>query len=349
VWAAVLVVAVPTLIVAVMLRPRAVPVARQTPAPLPVAAATASPAPRASSPAAATAMVFPPPLRTRIEPAERALPAPAQPSPSWHEGARGHDEAVQEQRDTRLPMLVHFRVDWDPQGPRFERRILGEPEMEKFLAGAVKLRLEPERSPEEAAIAQEYHVPTFPSLYLVPAPGAEPVRVPTFAREDDTTAAAEKLAAELHRVMVAHARGLLADGQTKLNGGDAAGARAAFDAVLAIEPRELEALLWRSQAHVKLQETALAMGDLTRAIAVAPEDPRAYVQLATMYAELEQHEDAADVLDSLVGAAPQWRQGRAYVMRAETRQRLKRKDEAREDFRVACDQGNAYACQQLGP
>jgi Tfp pilus assembly protein PilF len=146
-----------------------------------------------------------------------------------------------------------------------------------------------------------------------------------------------------------HARGLLADGQAKLNGGDAAGARTAFDGVLGIEPRDLEALLWRAQAHVKLQEPALAMGDLTRAIGVAPADPRAYVQLAAMYTELEQHEDAADVLDSLVSAAPQWNQGRAYVLRAETRQRLKRKADARDDFRLACDQGNAQACQQVGP
>ena len=97
------------------------------------------------------------------------MPAATLPvSARWYEGAEGLRRAQDEQRRTRAPMLVYFRVDWCPFCQRMDRLVLPAPAVTRFLASD-KVEVNPERSPQDRALALNYGADRYPSVFLIPA------------------------------------------------------------------------------------------------------------------------------------------------------------------------------------
>ncbi len=91
-----------------------------------------------------------------------ALAAPV----AWHEGAAGFAQAVEERQASSGAMLIYFHTEWCGYCKKFERDLWPTAAVQSGLRDVVKVRINPERSPEERAIAERYGVHGFPSLFV---------------------------------------------------------------------------------------------------------------------------------------------------------------------------------------
>jgi thiol-disulfide isomerase/thioredoxin len=87
-----------------------------------------------------------------------ALPA------AWQEGASGYDAASKLAHERGAPLLVYFHTSWCGYCKRMERDLF--PAVDKTLGKMLKVRIDPERSPEEQGLAARYGVHGYPSLFL---------------------------------------------------------------------------------------------------------------------------------------------------------------------------------------
>jgi len=92
-------------------------------------------------------------------------------SSTWYQDAEGYAEAARRQAAEKVPMLVYFRVDWCPYCRVFDR-LLEDYEMRRGLAGALKVRVNPEHGEAERALfEQRFGGRGFPAIYWAPASG----------------------------------------------------------------------------------------------------------------------------------------------------------------------------------
>jgi tetratricopeptide (TPR) repeat protein len=332
------------------------------PPPAPSRAATPSPPPAAppstKAPAAALAVApvpapAPPPrpVERIVEEAPEAPPPRLSVSAYWYEGSEGYQRALAEQRSAHAPALVYFRVDWCPYCRKLDREVLPTSPVERFLRDVIKVRINPEKSPADEALARSFDVHGYPSVFVIPGPDAKPDKVRAFTREgkEDITVTAERFVAECEKVGLRQARNLVADGAEKERAGDFAGARADLSRAIELDPNNAQAYYWRGRAAARAGEKGKAVGDLKRAIELDAKNPYAYVDLAATYGRAGQEDAAIATLGQLADAAPDWDHGAAFVMRGKAFARKGDQERATADFRQACQHGNAEACRAAGP
>ncbi|MGH7859313.1 MAG: DUF4124 domain-containing protein [Candidatus Binatia bacterium] len=95
---------------------------------------------------------------------------------TWYEDGSGYESALRQQKRTEAPLLVYFRTDWCPHCRRLDA-MLGDPEVERYLAQFVRVRINPEHGQAEDAIFRKYGGNGYPSLYLHAATGSTPVKM----------------------------------------------------------------------------------------------------------------------------------------------------------------------------
>jgi tetratricopeptide (TPR) repeat protein len=276
-----------------------------------------------------------------------ALPAPRLPvSASWYEGADGHRAALDEQARTRAPMLVYFRVDWCPYCRRVDREVLPAPAVTRFLEGVVKVRINPETSPPDRALAERYGVSGYPSLFVIAAPGGKPTSVPHFSRagSENMDVTAEKFVKACEEVGLGQARQLVRDGADKSRAGNLAGARTDLDRAIELDPRNAAAFFWRGYAEARAGERGKAVGDLKHASELDPKDPFAYAELVGLYQRAGQHDEAIAAASRLVEVAPEWQSGTGFAMRGYAYGQKGDREHALADFAEACRRGHTRAC-----
>lgn len=128
-----------------------------------------------------------PPLTPSEEPAVSVAPPPmaagpvAAPVSPWYEGAEGYRQANLERERYGRPMAVYFHTDWCGWCRKMESEILSASETNGYLDEITKVRINPERGKEEAALARQYGVRGFPSFFIVPASGGSGRKVHPFS------------------------------------------------------------------------------------------------------------------------------------------------------------------------
>jgi hypothetical protein len=171
--------------------------------------APAAPAMKASSAPATedTTPVELPPTEHFAQPAAKpqpspggAPPAPNQPivevkpseprgtrsvSPDWFDDAEGLGRAKKEQAYAGVPMIIYFRVDWCPYCRRMDQDIISSSSVSQFLANVVKVRINPESSPDNAELARSMGVSRYPSVFVVPHPGSTPEKIHSLSRKEN--------------------------------------------------------------------------------------------------------------------------------------------------------------------
>jgi YaiO family outer membrane protein len=132
----------------------------------------------------------------------------------------------------------------------------------------------------------------------------------------------------------ARARALANDGQPDL-------ALAAYDALLARSPGNVDVLLGRGIVYARLQRWREAEADLTAAARAAPAYADVWSALGNMYVWSDRPQAAADAYTRLVALQPQ--DADAHVARGRAYRALGRDDDARADLRAARALGGTSA------
>jgi thiol:disulfide interchange protein len=98
-------------------------------------------------------------------------PAPAAVTPAWYVGANGLDGAELERQAARALMVIYFQKPRCEECRRFEREVLAASEVRSFLAGVVKVRVDPGDGDREQKLARRFGVEHLPALAVVPQRG----------------------------------------------------------------------------------------------------------------------------------------------------------------------------------
>jgi tetratricopeptide (TPR) repeat protein len=332
-------------------RPRHLAVAAETPTRQAELPRPARPAPTALPTVARTAATATPPARAAIaarlvEEAATSAPPRLSVSSYWYEGADGYRQAVAEQERSRAPMIVYFHVSWCPYCRKMDAEVLPVAAVTRFLADVVKVRVNPETSPADRALEKQLASKGYPSVYVIPAPGARPEEVSGFTRHGDEAldVTAERFVKACERVGVRQSHNLVAEAWDKSRAGDIAGARGDLDRAIEMDPTSATAYYWHARVDLLAREPSKAIGNFKRSIELDPKDPQSYAALAGLYAQVHQLDDAIGELDRLIDVAPDWHGGWAYATRGQARAAKGDGAGATADFAEACRRGTAYAC-----
>jgi tetratricopeptide (TPR) repeat protein len=282
-----------------------------------------------------------------VEEAPGAPPAPLPVSAQWYEGADGYRRAQEEQRRTRAAMLVYFRVDWCPYCQRLDREVLPAAAVSRFLAGVVKVRVNPERSAPDRALAQSYGADRFPSVFVIPRPEARPEKISALSRSGDEAidVTADKFVQACTKVGLGQSLELISGAAAKLSGGDLAGARADLDRAIDLDPQSASAHRWRGYAEARAGDPGKAAGFFRRAIELDPRDPFPYWQLVALHGRAGQLDEAITLLTRLLDVAPPEDRGLAFAQRAYAHQQKGEAARAAADYDEACRLGQTRTCQ----
>ncbi len=102
---------------------------------------------------------------------------------SWYEGAEGMNRAVQEAREDGRPIAVYFYTDWCGYCRQLERDLLERAKVEDFMKYMTKVRINPEKSPNNRFIAQRYGVSGFPTFFVHTDGETGPTKVSRMIRD----------------------------------------------------------------------------------------------------------------------------------------------------------------------
>jgi tetratricopeptide (TPR) repeat protein len=278
-----------------------------------------------------------------------SLPAASLPvSSQWYEGADGFRRALEEQRRARAPLLLYFKVDWCPYCQRMDREVLPAPAVSRFLTDVVKVRVNPERSAEDKALAKSHGVDGFPSVFVIPRADARPERVPAFTRSGNSApgidATADKFVKACTEVGLGQSRDLVRQGVEKARAGNLDGARAALDRAIELDPQNAGAFAWRGHIEAQAGENGKAIGYLKRAIELNPKDPYAYGRLVSVYGRAGQMDEVIEYTSRMIQVLPEAEQATALAMRGRAHLQKGDKERAAFDFAEACRRGHQAAC-----
>ena len=120
----------------------------------------------------------------RPPPPVAKLPAAAPPpelvapiTPAWYLGATGYEGAELERQAARASMVIYFQKRKCDACRRFEREVLGAPEVKAFLAEVVKVRVDAEDGAAERKLAARFGVTGLPSVVVFSTRGPPRVLV----------------------------------------------------------------------------------------------------------------------------------------------------------------------------
>lgn len=98
----------------------------------------------------------------------------------WLRDAPGYERALQLQRELGIPLVVYFYTDWCPYCRALDSQYLPTPQVQEYLKGVVKVRINPDDGREEREIAKRYGVTGYPTFFVVRKPSSLPVDVNPF-------------------------------------------------------------------------------------------------------------------------------------------------------------------------
>lgn len=92
----------------------------------------------------------------------------------WWSGTSGYEHALKQHERSGWPILVYFYADWCPYCRRLDTTTLAAAAVQQTLRGFIKVRINPERGRSEAALAKQFRIAGYPSLFIIPAASSTP-------------------------------------------------------------------------------------------------------------------------------------------------------------------------------
>jgi len=107
-------------------------------------------------------------------------------SRSWYSGAGEYVTAMDAHRSMQTPMLVYFYTSWCPYCRQLDQEILPAEEVAQFMRSVNKVRINPEAGPDERALANQFGVRGYPSVFIIPGNSDAPVKIYPFRKVGET-------------------------------------------------------------------------------------------------------------------------------------------------------------------
>lgn len=123
------------------------------------------------------------PMRLTAPPGPESRDLPTRGQGHWYQGARGLEQAMAEAEKTGVPVAVYFYTDWCPYCRNFQSYLLDATAVDAYFEGMAKVRINPEKGAEAAALARKYGIHGYPSFYLHPQAQAKAEPLSPFVQE----------------------------------------------------------------------------------------------------------------------------------------------------------------------
>lgn len=98
-------------------------------------------------------------------------------SGAWYNEAQGYEKAKLMSQQFGAPLFIYFHADWCGYCRKLERELIDTPAGKQILNKAIKVKITPEKGPEEKAIFQQFAGKGYPSTYIQKSVNAAPQKV----------------------------------------------------------------------------------------------------------------------------------------------------------------------------
>lgn len=259
---------------------------------------------------------------------------------SWLTDAPGYSEARRQHVGFNKPLVIYFYVDWCPYCRGLENEILNTSQVEGFLSGFPRVKVNPEHGANEEALAKQFGVHGYPNFLIIPMPGGTPRKISGWTRSGDQWVRAKpgEFLAECREAL------------------ETEGPRATRDAQPgpSIQPSMIEAPREDGKYYRGLGERqyrsgkkAAALQAFEKCLELDPGDTVALDWAAYISIEVGRYRGALGYANRLTELAPGYGKGRAYYLRGYAHSELGNSLKARQDAQKACDSGYAEGCTLL--
>jgi len=273
------------------------------------------------------------------------VPGRAAISSSWQEGSASFGSAHQEQTTARAPILLYFYTDWCPYCRAFDQTVLKDSTFDRFRA--LKVRVNPEKSNEDRALANAFGVGGYPRLFLVSSPGVQPrlMNLGTARLPDGTYhfKPASEIVEDCDKETANAVTELVRLGYDRRKQGDHSAAIRALTEAILIEPERAEAWLQRGIAEQEAGQPDRAYEDFRTALSLQRGYFDVYASVAYDLGHRERWDEAAACWTAYLDGGT--RDPRALYERSRAHARRGDLVRAREDLGEACQLGEEAACR----
>ncbi len=107
----------------------------------------------------------------------RAAAESPDPFVRWLNGAPGYKEAAARHERSGTPLWLYFYTDWCGYCRQLNTQVLASPDVDKALNEVVAVRINPDRGPQEKALAEQFGVTGYPSFFVVGEGATESQRI----------------------------------------------------------------------------------------------------------------------------------------------------------------------------
>jgi tetratricopeptide (TPR) repeat protein len=268
-------------------------------------------------------------------------------SSSWHDGAGGYSDAEQEQERSKAPMVVYFRTDWCPYCTRLEDRLLNDATVERYFRNElVKARINPEDGSQERAVADQYGVTGYPSLFVVGSKRAKPRRLSPYNREqrdEHVLLTPRELIASIEDHTRRVVKGLVYAGYEKREARNIDESLAILTEAIGLDPENPDAYLQRGLSHLAAEAREPAYEDFRAALALRSDFRDVF---GTVGLDLWDRKlwDAGVACWTVYLGRARSEQGYGYLWRSKMQYQRGDRASAREDAQAACEHDESEGC-----
>jgi thiol-disulfide isomerase/thioredoxin len=298
------------------------------------------------TPAAATPKEAPPASSCPLSSgASGSVPSRAAVSNAWQDGSARFASARQEQVTSRAPLLVYFYTDWCPYCHAFDQTVMKDSGFDRYPA--LRVRVNPEKSDADRALANEFGVDRYPRIFLMASSFAEP-RLMDLGTERLGDGSyrfkpAAEIVSDLDRQVANAVAALVRLGYDRRRQGDTATAIRALTEALLIDPQRAEAWLHRGLAEEEAGQADRAYEDFRTALSLQRGYFDVYATVAYDLGRSERWDEAAACWTAYLDGGT--RDSRALYERSRAHARRGDIVHARQDMDEACQLGDDAACR----
>lgn len=98
-------------------------------------------------------------------------------SPGWLHDKSGYEKALILSANKKVPIFIYAYTDWCPYCKKLQKNLYQNPSVKKVLTRFIKVKINPEHSPEDNALFHQWGGRGYPTLYTQPTARSSPSRI----------------------------------------------------------------------------------------------------------------------------------------------------------------------------